>query len=95
MTCEEADCAHLCQKTSEGPKCSCRTGYKLSNDTRSCAGKLDAIITFENPYTTCESEEFSCSFELVSGLWVFISLGGSMRKCGSFLGVPARPASSL
>lgn len=44
MTCEEADCAHLCQKTSEGPKCSCRTGYKLSNDTRSCAD-IDECLT--------------------------------------------------
>eukprot|EP00794_Sanderia_malayensis_P006909 gene6909-7687_t len=36
MNCAEADCHHNCQQTSKGPVCSCRNGFKLANNSKSC-----------------------------------------------------------
>lgn len=35
-TCEANDCENVCHKTPVGPVCSCRTGYKLSADDKTC-----------------------------------------------------------
>ena len=37
--CAEAKCSHGCQVTKSGPICSCRRGYFLMNDSRTCKGK--------------------------------------------------------
>lgn len=37
-------CDHDCTDTGTAIKCSCREGYKLAADNRSCLGKFEKIV---------------------------------------------------
>lgn len=41
--CIDAKCSQECHQTMAGPVCSCRKGYQLLNDSRSCQGKWNFV----------------------------------------------------
>ncbi|XP_066926220.1 fibulin-1-like [Clytia hemisphaerica] len=36
QSCEELECEHVCQQTNSGPFCSCKQGYQLNKDNKTC-----------------------------------------------------------
>lgn len=43
---ETSGCSHLCQNTKGSFYCSCRPGYSLASDERSCDGRLFKLLAF-------------------------------------------------
>ena len=50
--CEEslADCDHLCHNSEGSYTCSCKEGYALDANERSCTGKYQNALTFFPTY---------------------------------------------
>ncbi|GBM25260.1 Low-density lipoprotein receptor-related protein 4 [Araneus ventricosus] len=63
ISCSSGSCSHKCQKTPQGPKCSCYEGYVLSRDGVSCEDDVNKCNTPGRCSHFCNNTKdgFKCS----------------------------------